>query len=283
MIPNPLARHRRLGERVRALREARGQNHAALAADSGVSSAVVSRVENPFGDLKRRPSARLVRKLLDALEVTGDEYDTLLNHAGVAAAGGWWDAKDYEEMGAGQLAAAVVEIGASVIDEYAGTLLPGLVQTEEAARCRSVGPHVDAVVAGRMERQRQIGEARYRLILEEQAVRRWPVPGAVMLDQLHHLLKLAERPSVSIRILPVDADLGEGIAPRAPFAHMTYPDSLDPAIVVMDQVTQVRLVTDPGEVAGYAQLHERLRGAAMSDADSAALIRKAADSLASRM
>lgn len=282
MVPNPLARHRRLGERVRQLREARDLTHGQLGKLSGVSSAVVSRVEHPFGNLKRRPNARMVRQLLDALKVTDDEYDLLLNHAGVAGAGGWWDAHEYDEMGAGQLAAAVVEIGASVIDEYAGTLLPGLVQTEEAARCRSVGPHVDAVVAGRMERQRQIRDARYRLILEEQAVRRWEVPDAVMLHQLHHLLKLSAPPRVSIRILPVDAVLGEGIAPRAPFAHMTYPDNLDPTIVAMDQVTQVRLVTDPVEVTGYAQMHKRLRSAAMSDADSAALIRKVADSLASR-
>lgn len=280
MIPNPLARHRRLGERVRELRVDRGYTHGQLGQLAGVSSAVVSRVENPFGDLKRRPSVRLVRQLLDALDVTGDEYDTLISYAGIAAAGGWYDAEEYEEMGDGQLAAAVAEVGAA-IDEYAGTVLPGLVQTDTAARRRSEGPNVDVVVAARMERQRQIN--RYRLILEEPAVRRMPVPPAVMLDQLHHLLKMIERPGVSIRILPVDADLGEGIAPRAQFAHMTYPDPDDPRIVVMDQVTQVRLVTDPGEVDGYAQLHERLRSAALSDADSSSLIRSVADSLAARM
>ena len=285
MIPNPLARQRRLGAELVRLRQERGLSHARLATLAGVSTSVISRIENPFADLSRRPDLGLIRQLLDALGVApdSDEYAAIQQHAAVAAAGGWWTRPRYTRMGTGQRDTAIVEVGASRIDEYAGLLLPGLVQTAEFARLRSADiPHPDAVAAGRVERQRQVADAAHRLVIEEPAIRRWPVPAMVMLDQLHHLLKLMERPNLSIRVLPVDANLGDGIAPRAPYAHLTYPDSADPPIVVVDQVKEVRLVTEVTEVAEYARLHTRLRDAALSDADSAALIRSLAESLAAR-
>ena len=285
MIPNPLARQRRLGAELLRLRQERGYSHSRLATLAGVSTSVISRIENPFSDLGRRPDLNLIRQILDALEVAPDsaEYTDIQQHAAVAAAGGWWTRPAYLRMGVGQRDTAIVEAGASHIDEYAGVLLPGLVQTAEFARLRTAGiPHPDAVAGGRVERQRRAADAAYRLVLEEQAVRRWPVPRAVMLEQLLHLLKLMERPKVSIQILPVDADLGDGITPRGAFAHFTYPDPADPEIVIVDQVKEVRLITEVTEVAEYAQLHKRLRDAAMSERGTAALVRSVADSLAAK-
>lgn len=286
MIPNPLARQRRLGHALVQLRKSRGQSAAEVARAAGVSPSAISRLEQPLADLSRRPDPALVRQVLLALNVPADDplYNDLLSMAGIAAAGGWWNDDQYAAMGRGQRDAAITELGAATIDDYAGTLLPGLVHTAEYARHRSDGaPTVDAIVAGRIERQRQVVDVPYRLVLEEQAVRRWPAPPSVMLDQLHHLLKLMERPAVSIRILPVDADLGDGLAPRAPYVLITYPDGDDPPIVAVDQVTQIQLVTDPDDVAGYAELHHRLHSAAVSEEETASLIRSAAKKLAARM
>lgn len=280
MNPNPMARQRRLGAALQRLRDQRGYSHARLAAISGVSTSVISRIESPYGDLTRRPNLRHVRQILDALDVSGPDREVIQQHASIAAAGGWWDEAPYLRMGAGQRGAAIIEYGAAGIDEYSGLLVPGLVQTAAYARHRSDGdPATEVIVAGRMERQRRIEDVEYRLILEEQAVRRWPVPRPVMREQLEHLLKLVEQPGVSIRIVPVAADLGDALAPRAPYAHVTYPDPDDPPIVAVDQVTQIQLVPGVVEVEGYARLHEQLRGAALSDADSAAVIREVIDSV----
>lgn len=287
MTPNSLARRRRLGAALIDLRDKCGYSAAELGRESGVSASVISRLEYPFTDPGRRPNLRYVRMLLDALKVPrgSDLFTAVEGYAEAAAAGGWWDA--HPHMGAGQRTSAVVEAGAKTIDDYAGLLLPGLVQTAAYAahRARTAGgTETDAIVAGRLERQRRaLGSATYRLVLEEQAVRRPAAPPAAMLEQLHHLLEVIEQPGVSIRIVPVDADLGDGIAPRSPYGHITYPDHDDPPIVIVDNATEVSLVTDVAEVEGYAQLHERLRGAALSDADSAALIRQVADSLAARI
>lgn len=292
MVPNPLARQRRLGAALLTARLERGYSHAELSRKSGVSASVISRTENPFGDVHRKPGLLAVRRLLDALDVTrgSREWTVIENYAEAAASSRWWESTAYTRMGDGQRTYALVEAGASTIREYAGMLLPGIVQTAEYARHRVLavtgdGPVADPepIVRGRQERQRQTigtGLAHYQLVLEEQAIRRRPVPAEVMLEQLRHLLALMDDDAVSVRVVPVDAQLAAGFAPRAPYAHVTYPDMDDPPIVVVDNVTKALLVTDPVEVSGYAQLHQRLRDAALSDADSAAYIREAAGELA---
>ncbi|MEU5965975.1 helix-turn-helix transcriptional regulator [Micromonospora parva] len=292
LTPNPLARTRRLGMAVLALRTERGYSHADLSRKSGVSASVISRTENPLGDPGRKPGLLSVRRLLDALDVHrgSREWSVIEGYAEDAASSRWWDAAKYTRMGDGQRTYALVEAGASTIREYSGLLLPGLVQTAAYARHRILALTGDApvtdpdpIVRGRIERQRQSiggGLAQYQLVLEEQAIRRRPVPGDVMLEQLHRLLALMDGDTVSVRVVPVDAQPGDGYAPRAPYAHVTYPDMEDPPIVVVDNVTKALLVTAPEELSGYAQLHQRLRAAALSDADSAAYIRQAADELA---
>lgn len=292
VTPNPLAKMRRLGAALLALRLDRGYSHAELSRKSGISASVISRTENPFGDPHRRPNLLSIRRILDALDVPrgGDRWTEVESYAEDAAGPRWWDAPPYTRMGDGQRTYALVEAGASTVREYAGMLLPGIVQTADYARHRVLavtgdGPVSDPepIVRGRLERQRQTiqaGGAGYQLVLEEQAIRRRPVPDVVMLDQLRHLLALMDDPAVSVRIVPLDAQLVDGYAPRTPYAHVTYPDMQDPPIVVVDNVTKALLVTEPAEVTGYAQLHQRLREAALSDADSAVYVRSAAEELA---
>jgi transcriptional regulator with XRE-family HTH domain len=280
VIPNPLARRRRLAAELRRLREQSGYSHAQLAALARVSTAVISRLETPLSDMSRRPNTQLVTQLLDALGV-GPEWEILQRHAGVAAGGGWWDAPQYARMGEGQRDYATVEAGAAEILEYAGLLLPGLVQTADLVRHWArfdADTDVEAVVAGRMERQRRAADVPYRLVLEEQAIRRGHgLPAQVMRGQLDHLLELAKQPNISLRVLPVGAQMA-GPAPRGTYAVMTYPDSEDPPIVIVDG--GVKRSTLHTETAGYAQSHERLWSAAVSEDDTTALIREVAESLA---
>jgi transcriptional regulator with XRE-family HTH domain len=282
--PNPLARARRLGAALLELRN--GYTHAELSKRSGVSASVISRLENPFSDIGRTPNLRLVRKLLDALEVErgSDRWNELEGYA-EDVAGGWWDEPQYAEMGQGQRDAAILEYGAKEIRQYSGLLLPGLVQTAAYARERVLtASNADAIVAGRLARQHVIESAKaYELVFEVQAVRRYPVPPAVMREQLHHLLNLGRRKNVSIRVARVEGQIGDGATPRGPFAHITYTDPGDPRIVAVDNVTGDMLVTDAAEVAGYAQLHERLCTTALSDADSAAIILEVAERLAAEI
>lgn len=290
--PNPLARTRRLGAALAALREQRGYNHAELGRKSAVSVSVISRLESPMNYPHRRPTLLTVRNLLDALDVPrgSAEWATVESYAEAAAARRWWDGPPYSRMGDGQKTYALVEAGASRVWEYSSLMLPGIVQTAAYARHRASavtadGPasDPDAIAAGRLERQRRLlTGAEYHLVFEEPAVRRHPVPAPVMLEQLQHLLTVPDD-GISVRVLPVAAKLGVGHAPRAPFGHISYPDTNDPPIVIVDNVERALLVTDPADLSGYAQLHHRLREAALSDADSAAYIREVAAELAATM
>jgi transcriptional regulator with XRE-family HTH domain len=285
-MANALARRRRLGAALMDLRTDREVTHAALAAASGVSATVISRLENPVENIGRRPNLLTVRKLLDALDVPrgSKERDTIEGYAETGAARGWWDDAPIGER---LRTFARVEDGTAEIGEYGVFLLPGMVQHRDYARHRALlggsSVDVDAVVNGRLQRQRILAgptPVTYRLVLEEQTVRRLPVPPAVMATQLEHLLDLMTAPTISVRIIPVDARLDDGAFPQSPFAHMTYSDPADPQIVAVDTVTEDLLVTGAAEVEGYAQLHQRLRDAALSDEDSAVLIRQVADQLA---
>lgn len=298
-MSNPLARRLRLASRLLALREAAGLTHAALAAQAGVSTATISRLENPDTHINRKISVASVDKILRGLGVTkySTEWCELHEHAEAGAEDGWWDNPIYARMGEGQRVAAIVEAGAGRILEYANALLPGLVQTADYARHRAeLGlalnslnstVDVDRIVAGRLRRQREIMDAGvpYLLICEEQTIRRRSAPRPVMVDQLRHLLKLVELPNVSIQVVPVDAEIanGCGVTARDPYSLVTYPDPDDPRIVTVDTVTQTLVITDVGAVQGYAQLHERLQSAALSDDDSVAMIREAADRMAAAM
>ncbi|MDG4792033.1 helix-turn-helix transcriptional regulator [Micromonospora sp. WMMD1102] len=301
MAGNPLSRRIRLARELGRLRAERGYTLAGLAERAGVSKSLVGRLEQPAENLTRKTNLTLARKTVRALDVErgSDLWDVLDACAEDGAEGGWWDRPEYAFMGGPdpmrnrQRAFAMAEYRTELILDYGVALLPGPVQTEAYARYRAqVGTDgqdvdVDAVVAGRLRRQAEIfgvvsEEERYAVILEEQTVRRWPVPPPVMLDQLHHLLDLAKRRDVSVQVLPVDAQVANGIgaAPRSPYTIYSYADRDDPTIVIVDTVTTDLLITDAAEVDGYVQLHERLRGAALSDADSAALIGEVAAKLA---
>jgi transcriptional regulator with XRE-family HTH domain len=293
---NPLARRLRLAHALTALREQAGDTMSSLATRSGVSGSAISRLENPTENIGRKTSIVHIRKLLDALGVPrdGSMWRELDGWAETGAHTYWWDHSSYARMGARQKWFAVAEHDAVRILDYAPFLVPGLLQTDGYARYRAQvgtdgqGVDVEAVVAGRLQRQASVfdsGRVVYELVLEEQTVRRWPVPGPIMLGQLRHLLAMAEREDLSIRVLRVDAQVanGCGAAPRTPHTIYSYSDPGDPQIVCVDTVTEDLLITGSAEVDGYARLHERLRRAALSDADSVALIREVADELAARL
>lgn len=289
---NPVARRLRLARALIALREQAGDTTSSLAGRSGVSASAISRLENPTENVSRKTSLVHVRKLLDALGVPrdGDLWRDLDLLAEAGAQTGWWDRSGYARMGPRQKWFAIAEDDAIQVLDYGPFLLPGLLQTADYARYRAQvgtdgqGVDVEAIVAGRLQRQREAftESTRYEVVLEEQTVRRWPVPPPIMLGQLRHLMEMAERPNVSIHLLQVDAQVanGCGAAPRTPHTIYTYSDPDDPMIVTVDTVTTDLLITEVDEIAGYVQLHERLRRAALSDADSVALIREVADKLA---
>lgn len=307
-MANPIARKLRLAHALVTLREQAGDTASSLAARSGVPVAQINRLENPVdrffektgegakrvSNLARKTNVAHVEQLADAFGVPhgSQQRKELEDWAKTGAQPYWWNQGKFVRMGSSQKVFAAAEYEARDVLDHS-LVLPGPVQTAEYARWRAQagtdgrGVDVDAIVAGRVQRQQQIleGVTKYELIIEEQAIRRWPVSPEIMLGQLRHLLKLGQRKNVSIRIIAADGQPanGCGASPRVPHTIYTYPEPDDPQIVLVDTPTVDLMITDREDVAGFLQLHERLRRVALSDADSAALIREVANQLAAHV
>ncbi|MEH1016459.1 helix-turn-helix transcriptional regulator [Micromonospora sp. CPCC 206060] len=289
---SPLVARVRLAEAIKTLRGQSGlDTQGRLGAKAGISRQEVNRLENPLENLTRNPDAGDIRSILLACNLDEDqpEHRVIMSWAWSAREPGWWSSRSYREMGHQQQVIAIAETYTSVIQEYQVQIIPGLMQTEQYAHYRAgmspePGSTVDGIVRGRLRRQQILAEVnRYEVVLEELAVRRvTAAPVKVMRDQLLHLLDLAERPNISIRVMPVGAPTAPGRAPTSPFSLYRYPDRDEPEMAVVDSVRSNDILVEPAIVREQAQLLTRLREAALSDADSAAFIRDAANALAAQ-
>ncbi|GHE59467.1 hypothetical protein GCM10018785_30890 [Streptomyces longispororuber] len=103
------------------------------------------------------------------------------------------------------------------LQQYAPSIMPGLLQTEAYARnlLRAAGPiDEDALaedVVARMSRQdlldREDDQPEYRAIIDEAVLRRPLADPKEWLGQLAHLRHVAERPNVTLQVAPLAVGL----------------------------------------------------------------------------
>ncbi|MFF8732062.1 helix-turn-helix domain-containing protein [Streptomyces sp. NPDC015171] len=99
---------------------------------------------------------------------------------------------------------------------YAQNLIPGPLQTRSYTKAvlagirerRGLPDDVDAAVATRMDKQKVLSEGgkRFAIILEESVLYRRVGPTEVMVEQLSRLLEASVVASVSLGIIPMDAE-----------------------------------------------------------------------------
>jgi transcriptional regulator with XRE-family HTH domain len=209
---SPTVRRRRLAAELRSIRESKGKSGDVVAAALRWSPSKISRYELARTGLK--PGE--VEKLLDYYGVTGPRRALLLTLAEDAAQRGWWEeyadflSPDYQQFIGLEHEAASMAI-------WHVEVVAGLFQTEAYARhiigsynqVEPIAPGmVDRLVKVRMQRQRVLTrEPRPQLsvVLDESVLRRRVGNEAVMHEQLKRLMHEAERPNVSLRILPLNA------------------------------------------------------------------------------
>lgn len=270
---SPYVRRLRLAAELRALRSERGLTHEQLAKKIGQSRAQISRLENGHA-----ADQADVMSILDALGVEGERWTTIVTIARQAGERGWWESN--KRMGERQAFYANVEAGAATIREFQGTFVPGLLQTPEYTRARIEADHrtgtgdytADKAIEGRTGRQRMLRRPAgptYDVVLDEVAVRRPSVPAEVMKAQLYHLTaRVNIDPRVTLRVLPVVAEIEAYSVPRSAFSVYTFADPGDPTLVVADTVTDDLVHTEEELVRRYDELFDRLRRASLSEEDS---------------
>jgi transcriptional regulator with XRE-family HTH domain len=261
---SPMIKRRRLGEELRELREAKGLRMQQLAADLGWSHTKLSRLENA----KVRPDVGDILDLLDALDVRGEHYERLVTLARQANMRGWW--KAFSDMPQRQAAYAELEGAATSIRAYSLVFVPGLLQTEAYARTRFADRDalkafdVEAAVAGRLERQRVLGDTRHDVILDEGCVRRRTAPLDVWREQLETL-------AGKVQVLPFTAELTYFAGPLNSFALYQLDDE---DLAVVETETADLQLADDEDVERYRLMWQRLEAAALDLDASATLIRE---------
>jgi len=285
---SPYVRRQQLTVGLTRAREAAGLTHAQVGAHIGQARQKISRLEN--GHV--RPVPAEIFKILQLLDVTGDEWAHLVEVANGAADHGWWTS--YGAAMGRQALYADLESGAELIREFQ-PFIPGLLQTSEFAEQRHIAesdPGVDLEVAqsrraveARQARQQMLmrpGGSAYEVVLDEVAIRRLPAPPDIVAAQLRRLVELSAHPKITVRILAVDARIGGYRVARSAFSLYAYPGPRDPEVVAVDTVTAdtvLTSLTEEQQVRSYTVLYERLADAAMSPDDSSNCLSVAADRL----
>ena len=208
---SPTVRRRRLAAELRGIRESQGKSGDVVATALKWSPSKISRYERARTALRPRE----VERLLDYYEVTGPRRALLLSLAEDAAQKGWWEefadslSDDYKQF-------IGLEHEATSIAIWHVDVVTGLLQTEAYARhIISSYSRVDPITPGmigrlvrvRMQRQQLLNREGIQLsvVLDESVLKRRIGNESVMYEQLQRLAREADRPNLTLQILPLDA------------------------------------------------------------------------------
>ncbi len=159
-------------------------------------------------------------------------------------------------------------------------LIPALLQTEDYARAVHVaaphmppGAEVDRRVAARMQRQKRLAEPNaltLSAILSEAALRRVMAHPGVAAGQLQRLASDAQRPNVSLLVLPFSAGLHGSMSGSFALLDFGLEVSLD--VGYQEYAAGGHLVDDQEVVRLLSDLYDALRSQALAADESLAMI-----------
>jgi transcriptional regulator with XRE-family HTH domain len=208
---SPTVRRRRLAAELRGIRESKGKSGDAVAAALKWSPSKISRYERARTGLRPRE----VERLLDYYQITGPRRELLLELAEDAAQKGWWEefgdslSEDYQQF-------IGLEHEATSMAIWHVDVVTGLLQTESYARhiissysrVEPIAPGmVGRLVRVRIQRQQVLEREGLQLtvVLDESVLKRRVGNDSVMYEQLQRLVQEADRPNLTLRILPLNA------------------------------------------------------------------------------
>jgi transcriptional regulator with XRE-family HTH domain len=261
-----------LGAQLRRLREAKRITLEDAGRVIRASHSKISRLETGRVGFKDRD----ISDLLTFYGVTDEkERASLRALAQRANAPGWWH--DYSDILPSWFEAYVgLEEVATQVRAYEVQFVPGLLQSEDYARAVTLLGHDDELpreverrVRLRMARQAVLERAEppnVWAVVDEAVLRRPAGSPAVMQGQLKHLLDLAERPNITIQIMPFQA--GGHSAAGGAFSILRFAEPDLPDVVYLEQLTSSLYLDKPEVVDSYLKVMERVCMEAATPADS---------------
>lgn len=235
------------------------------------SQSTVSRWETA----RTKPTEADVAAMLTVLGATSTERDRLVElvrHEGV---------NDWVAPGIDRQLALLIEYEqvAEIITEVNLNLVPGLVQTEEYSRSLMVSHGMPLGQAKqstmvRMGRQNVLARVKqpptYVALVGEQALRYPACSREIMRDQLRHLQQLAQRPNITIRILPLKVD-SFTLALEGRFVLLEF--QRESPIVHVEGYWHTSTLTNPRAAEKFRTAAESIGDDALNEKASAEMLR----------
>lgn len=278
---SPTLRSKALGAELRKIRNRRGEELGRVVTLGEVETALdrssgwLSRIE---GGKRKLPAVSDVRALLDYYEVTDETVrEQLLSTTKQARTRGWWNT--YRGTIPEAYATYVgLEAGARKLYIASSSVFPGLLQTADYARAvigaaglsRGLAPEqIEARVNVRTRRQqlltRDDNPVVLRAVVDQAALVRKVGGPEVMRDQLDFLIELADRPNVTLQIVPFE--IGAHAAVTCDFTILEFAGS-DPDVVSIDTLVGSLFIEKPEEVDPHIEAFRDLHSVALGEADS---------------
>ncbi|MEO7196323.1 MAG: helix-turn-helix transcriptional regulator [Pseudonocardiaceae bacterium] len=276
----PTIRSRELGDGLREAMKKADLSGRQAAQRLGLSPSMVSMLLSG----KRGAKEVDIAAFLGACQVKSPERERLLALCREQDTPGWF--QQHGSRLPKQLMTLIDhENKAVVISDFQPMVVPGLLQTAEYARSliRESGilppGEIDDRVAARLGRQCLFSRerpARFSYYLHEFALR-LPVGGrAVMAEQLEHLLRMARRSYLTLRVVPAARGGHAGIA--GPFMLMEFAEFKP--VAYLESETACLFLERPEEIAAYQHILRVLARTALSEQQSMQLIAALAAGLA---
>ncbi|RDG38667.1 helix-turn-helix domain-containing protein [Streptomyces corynorhini] len=271
-------RSRRLGAALRRYREAAKLDQQHAADHIMGSKTKISRIES--GQVTARPGD--VRLMLELYGVEDREVHQRLEQlARDSNKRGWWLDFPWVVKNEGFADFVTLETDATYIRTWQSLFIPGLLQTDDYIRTLmdlSLTVHspeaIREAVAIRQTRRKTIeeGGAQYAAVIWEPALTA-PMPSRKRhRDQLLHIYDVAQRPNVSVQVLPFSEWQTAHLSSH--FVMFNFDSEPAPQAVAYDTTSSTVLLEDSEDMAKHVQIFETLRSAAHTPNESLAFLRK---------
>ena len=224
------------------------------------------------------PRLHLLRAVLEAVDATSVERDQAID---------LWDVADsdnkvhiHEDLSDAYRRFRMDEVDAVSEWTLDRALVPGPLQTDDyAAAVWTASPLVkydrpaEHAVLDRTRRRelllRNENPLELDALLDEAALRRVIGGRKIMVDQLEHLVRMAELPNVTVRVLPLDY---QGPGPYASMVVLKYPEPDEPDSVHLETLAGMVAEDDVEKVAVFSDIWEGIAAAAPSPEKSMRII-----------
>lgn len=278
--PAPTLLKMLVGVQLAGLREDAGFSQDQAAKALGFSGAKLSRIESGKG--RRPPTESDVRALLELYGTDDYEASVLLKLLQRAGEPGWWQRYDKRLMPEWFDRLVGLQEAAATIRTFEIQYVPGLLQTPaytEAVVKRGL-PNVPAAeVRRRVELRMRRAELLNRedppqlwAIIDESVLLRVLGGKDVMRDQLAHLIEMAERPHVTLQVVPLDVT--DASAPAIPVTYLRFGGLDLPDVVYLEHIRSANFLEDRDETEEYRFALDRLADEALKPRDTIDLLRE---------